>query len=163
MPIAVGEIGVAETSGSAANPRILEYFTASRFWGTDDSGGSNAWCASFVAWVMSQAGYDIATDAFRAKEWMNRWSGGTNIGRPLYGAIAVKSRSGGGHVGFVMGLVPGTTDQLAILGGNQGDATNVTAYPQSVFEAFMVPTDYAHSCCILTEYAGTIRGIVSET
>lgn len=163
MPIAIGEIGVTERSGAAANPRILEYFEAARFWGTDDSGGANAWCASLVAYVMKAAGYGIATDAFRAREWQNRWSDGVDIGRPIYGAIAVKSRTGGGHVGFVMGRVPGTTDKLAILGGNQGNTTNVREYPESDFLAFMVPTSYQHSCCVLTDYSGTIVGGGSES
>lgn len=163
MPIAIGELGVTEYAGARMNPRIKEYFKASRFWGTDDSGGENAWCASLVAFVMKQAGHDIASDAFRAREWAERWSAGKKASRPVYGAIAVKTRDGGGHVGFVMGKVPGRPGYLAILGGNQGDATNVRAYPQSDFYAFMVPKDYDYSCCELGDYTGESSAKGSES
>ncbi|MEL6722755.1 MAG: TIGR02594 family protein [Pseudomonadota bacterium] len=162
MPIALQEIGETEISGSNANARILEYFQASGFWGEDDSGAQNAWCGSFVAWVMKEAGYQLAKEPFRAKEWMNRWDEGVNIGRPIYGAIAVKSRRGGGHVGFVAGSIPGKSDKLAILGGNQGNQVNVGEYDENVFEAFMVPRNYAHSCCRLKDYTGNIGTVISE-
>jgi hypothetical protein len=47
----------------------LYSFKASKFWGTDDSGGKNAWCASFVAWVMKKNSYAMVENAFRAKAW----------------------------------------------------------------------------------------------
>jgi hypothetical protein len=31
------------------------------------------------------------------------WNEEKDLGKPVYGAIAVKKRSGGGHVGFVAG------------------------------------------------------------
>lgn len=159
MPITLGEEGVTEISGAQMNPRIAEYFKASTFWGKDDSGGQNAWCASLVAYVMKTAGYGIATDAFRAREWSERWPDGQKASRPVYGAIAVKSRKGGGHVGFVVGTVPGKPGYLAILGGNQGNTTNVRPYRQSDFHAFMLPKDYDYSCCVLKDYTGKIAGV----
>ncbi len=152
MKFALNEQGVEEKYGPKANPRILDYFEAAKFWGKDDSGAKNAWCACFVAWVMVQANYGIAKDAFRAKEWKNRWEEGKQIDEPIYGAIAVKSRQGGGHVGFVMGYIPGREDLLAILGGNQKDQVNVTAFPKSVFEAYMVPKSYDTRNCKALPY-----------
>ncbi|MDO5603612.1 MAG: TIGR02594 family protein [Paracoccus sp. (in: a-proteobacteria)] len=163
MPIAIGEHGVTEYAGTRMNPRIAEYFKAARFWGKDDSGKDNAWCASLVAFVMKKAGYNIATEAYRAKEWANRWNDGKSVGRPIYGAIAVKTRAGGGHVGFVMGSVKGKPGYLAILGGNQSNTTNVSEYPASDFFAFMVPKSYNHSCCELTDYTGLTQARGSET
>lgn len=87
MVTAFKEVGQAEVSGKKANPRILEYFKASKFWGTDDSGGKNAWCASFVAWVMKKNGYAAVENAFRAKAWTGF---GKKIKDPVYGAIGVK-------------------------------------------------------------------------
>lgn len=159
MPIALGEEGVTEVAGSKMNPRIAEYFKAAKFWGKDDSGSANAWCASLVAYVMKTAGYGIATDAFRAREWEARWPDGQKASRPVYGAIAVKTRKGGGHVGFVVGKVPDMPGYLAILGGNQSDTTNVSAYPESDFHAFMLPKDYDYFCCVLEDYTGTISGM----
>lgn len=162
MPTAWGEEGVSEYAGAKMNPRIAAYFKAAKFWGTDDSGGANAWCASLVAYVMKTAGYDIATDAFRAREWAERWPAGKKASRPVYGAIAVKTRKGGGHVGFVVGTVPDKPGYLAILGGNQGDSTNVRHYRQSDFHSFMVPKDYDYSCCVLEEYTGKATAGGSE-
>ena len=152
MKFALNEQGVEEIDGPKANPRILEYFKSAKFWGMDDSTAKNAWCGCFVAWVMDKAGYDIATEAFRAKEWMNRWPAGRRIEKPIYGAVAVMVRKGGGHVGFVMGSIPGKPHLLAILGGNQSDEVNVTAFPQDYFEAFMVPKAYDASNCTLLPY-----------
>ncbi len=33
---AYGELGQSEVAGAKANPRILNYFNVSKFWGTDD-------------------------------------------------------------------------------------------------------------------------------
>lgn len=158
MPIALGELGVTEAAGAKINPRIAAYFKASKFWGTDDSGAKNAWCASLVAFVMKKAGYGIAKDAFRAREWAQRWPAGKKASRPVYGAIAVKTRTGGGHVGFVVGTVPGRPGYLAILGGNQSNTTNVSPYPATAFHSFMLPQDYDYSCCVLKDYTGKIAG-----
>ena len=152
MKFALNEQGVEERDGPKANPRILEYFKAAKFWGTDDSTAKNAWCGCFVAWVMDAAGYEIAKEAYRAKEWMSNWPKGRKIKNPIYGAIAVKSRSGGGHVGFVMGSIPGKPHLLAVLGGNQDNEVNVTAFKASDFEAFMVPTSYDDTNCTLLPY-----------
>ncbi len=133
-----GEVGVTETRGARANPRILEYFEASGYWGTDDSGEENAWCGSFAAWVMTQHGYQPPRAAYRAKSWINF---GKQIGAPVYGAIGVKSREGGGHVSFIVGKSEdGNTYYM--LGGNQGDKIQVRRYPKDVWTHFMIPTDY---------------------
>lgn len=139
MKTAIGEIGVAEVNGStSANPRILEYFKASKFWGDDDSGAKNAWCGSFAAWVMKENGYEPVSKAFRAKEWK---SFGKKVSDPVYGALGIKSRKGGGHVSFVMGRNKLGT-KLFMLGGNQDDKVQVSAYPRDVWDAFVVPTDF---------------------
>jgi hypothetical protein len=81
MKTAINELGESEVSGEKnANPRILAYFKASKFWGTDDTGGQNAWCASFVAWVMKQNSIEPVKNAFRAKEWIDF---GKKIDKPL--------------------------------------------------------------------------------
>lgn len=138
MKTALQELGQKEVAGTGANPRILEYFQSSKFWGTDDSGGANAWCASFVSWVMERYGSTPPDNAFRARAWENF---GTAVSQPVYGAIGIKSRTGGGHVAFVVGKSP--DDQyLYMLGGNQSDEVNVSRYPKNVWNKFVVPSDY---------------------
>jgi len=124
MLTAKNELGEKEISGKKANKQILEYFKASKFWGTDDSGGENAWCGSFVSWVMKENNYSPPSNAFRAKEWKKF---GKTIADPIYGAIGVKSRKGGGHVAFIVGKSK-DGKYYYMLGGNQSDEVNITKY-----------------------------------
>ncbi|WP_444931648.1 TIGR02594 family protein [Microbulbifer sp. SSSA002] len=158
MKTAYKERGQSEVAGVKANPRILQYFSASEFWGTDDSGGKNAWCGSFVAWVMKQHGYTPVKAAFRAKSWK---AFGKSINAPIQGAIAIKSRKGGGHVGFVMGKDP-TGKHLFILGGNQNNEVNITKYSAKVWEAFVVPLNFDLSNSRLPIYNLTAAVVTSE-
>ena len=130
------EIGQKETAGVKVNPRILEYFKASKFWGEDDTGAKNAWCGSFAAWVLMKHGFTPPKNSFRAKAWLNF---GQSLDKPVYGALGIKTRTGGGHVSFIVGQ---STDgaYYYMLGGNQGDAVNVTKYAASVWSGFVFPT-----------------------
>ncbi len=138
MQTAEQEIGQKEVAGNKANPRILQYFNSSGFWGKDDTGSANAWCASFVSWIMEQHGHTPPANAFRAKEWKNF---GKTIANPVYGAIGIKSRTGGGHVAFVVGK-SSDGKKLYMLGGNQGDEVNISEYPADVWTTFVVPSSY---------------------
>ena len=148
MEIAKGELGQSEVAGKKANPKILEYFKSSKFWGKDDSGGKNAWCASFVSWVMEKYGSKPPKSAFRAKSWK---SFGKEVKSPIYGAIGIKSRKGGGHVGFGIGKSQ-DGKHLYILGGNQSDEVNISRYSKDVWEKFVVPTAYDPSKDSLPTY-----------
>ncbi|MCO1336839.1 TIGR02594 family protein [Microbulbifer sp. OS29] len=158
MRTAYKELDQSEVAGVKANPRILQYFSASKFWGTDDSGGKNAWCASFVAWVMKEHGYTPVKNAFRAKSWK---AFGKSIGEPIQGAIAIKSRKGGGHVGFVVGKSP-AGKHLFILGGNQDDKVSISQYPISVWETFVVPSNFDVSNSRLPIYTSTASVVTTE-
>ncbi|MCK9912991.1 hypothetical protein MXD81_27815, partial [Microbacteriaceae bacterium K1510] len=55
---------------------------------------------------------------------------GEALGEARFGAIAVLSRGSdpaAGHVGFLVGETQG---HVVLLGGNQGDAVGVAAYPR---------------------------------
>lgn len=80
----------------------------------------------------------LSSSAFRAKHLANF---GKKIERPIYGAIGVKSHKGGGHVAFVMGK-NSDGSKLYMLGGNQGDAVNVSEYAADVWDTFVVPAHY---------------------
>ncbi|HHN8401527.1 TPA: TIGR02594 family protein, partial [Morganella morganii] len=51
---------------------------------------------------------------------------GKMLTQPAYGCIVTFSRTGGGHVGFVVGKTE--SGQLMVLGGNQSDAVNIKAF-----------------------------------
>lgn len=158
METALKEIGQAEVAGKRANPRILQYFKSSKFWGRDDTGGANAWCASFVAWVMQENGYMPVAKSFRARAWVQF---GKKIPKPVYGAIGVKSRRGGGHVAFVVGQSE-DENHLFMLGGNQDDKVQVTRYPRKAWMSFHVPSDYDASESTLPVYTRPARAAGKE-
>ncbi|CAN7586432.1 TIGR02594 family protein [Acidovorax sp. LjRoot194] len=147
---AESEIGQKEVVGSKANPRIMEYHKASKHWAKDDSGKLDAWCGSFVAWVMAKHGYAPPRDAYRALEWAKF---GTALKAPVYGAICVKSRTGGGHVAFAVGQSRDGKDYY-VLGGNQDNEVNIKKYPATVWDAFVFPLG-AGTGTSLPVYQGT--------
>ncbi|MBS7455734.1 TIGR02594 family protein [Coralloluteibacterium stylophorae] len=120
MGIAERELGQSEVAGAQSNARIMEYHDASGFWGPDDSGAANAWCGSFVSFVMKEAGYPIANEAYRAREWAN-WGDAVPRDAIQRGDVVVFQN----HVGFV-DSVQGDTVQL--LGGNQSNSVNVAPF-----------------------------------
>ena len=159
MKTAEAEIGVSERSGKhKANPRILEYFKASKYWGTDDSGGRNAWCGSFVAWVMKQNEIVPVAKAFRAKSWENF---GQKLDEPVYGAIGIKSRKGGGHVAFIVGKSEDGT-KYYMLGGNQADKVQISEYSAKVWTTFVFPPGHDPGSDKLPVYQGDSSRAGSE-
>lgn len=160
MATAIGEIGVAEYAGMhRANPRIMEYFKASKYWGTDDTSAANAWCGSFAAWVMKQNGFEPVAKAYRAKEWKNF---GKVINSPVCGALGIKTRTGGGHVSFVVGQ-NAAGNKLFMLGGNQDDKVQIKEYEKDVWETFVVPTTYDDSTGALPVYTGVADAAGGES
>lgn len=158
MTIAMAEMGQTEVPGPEANARILAYFKAAGFWGTDDSGGENAWCGSFVAWVMQQSGFTPVAQAYRAKEWRHF---GRQIAQPVYGAIGIKSRQGGGHVAFVVGT-SADGKSLYMLGGNQRDSVNIARYSRDVWDSFVVPDGFDETRVDLPLYSQHATAAGSE-
>lgn len=87
---------------------------------------------------MVKSGYSAPAAAFRAKAWSLF---GRKTKRPVYGAIGIKTRQGGGHVAFVVGQ---SSDgrYLYMLGGNQNDEVNISRYPKNVWTDFVLPWGY---------------------
>lgn len=75
------------------------------------------WCGIAVAGWMERAGVDYPKAYYRAKAWLD-W--GTPLAQPKLGCVVVFERTGGGHVGLVVGFDTGR-NALIVLGGNQGD------------------------------------------
>ena len=135
IDIAEKEIGVKEIPGRGSNPRIEQYHSAAGGGGWSDD---VPWCASFVSFVMQKAGYKLPKYPARALSWLKF---GKSAYRPVYGAIAVKKRKGGGHVTFVVGKSK-DGKYLYCLGGNQSDEVNIRRYRASIFKDFRIPIDY---------------------
>jgi uncharacterized protein (TIGR02594 family) len=124
-PIAVGEVGVHEQPGTDHEARILEYHRATTLAAKDDE---TNWCSSFVNWCLRQVAIPGTGNA-AARSWL-RW--GQVLELPRRGAIAVlwrgKPDGWQGHVGFLDRL---EGDRIWLLGGNQGNAVSIAAFPRA--------------------------------
>lgn len=137
MRIAASYLGTREAPGKANNPLVVQMFgLAGHPQITQDS---VPWCAAFVAACLAKAKVpNEVTKSLRL--WAAAYAQiGTSIplSSPVWGCIGVKTRTGGGHVGFV---VAANEKYVWMLGGNQGDNVTVGRFPRSSFSAFRLPT-----------------------
>jgi uncharacterized protein (TIGR02594 family) len=124
LACAWAELGQREVSGAADNERITALF---RDAGAPAYADEVPWCAAFVGACLQRAGV-AGTRSLMARSYL-QW--GEQIADGRIGAIAVLSRGSdpsAGHVGFLLGE-SGT--RIYLLGGNQGDAVSVTAFPKA--------------------------------
>lgn len=120
LAVARALIGTRETPGPANNPKIMAWVPKLRaFLGIAFSGDSVPWCGLFVAHCVNAVGIAPVAIAVRASAW-SAW--GVRV-TPCVGAVLVFERTGGGHVGF---YVAEDAKAFHVLGGNQGDAVNIT-------------------------------------
>lgn len=120
--IAAAEVGVREIVGARHEARVLEYHQAGN---SSISTDEVPWCASFVNWVLNQAGLPMTTRTASSLSF-DRYGQQTPGNVPVFGCIARFSRDGGGHVGFVVGKrTRGRRVSYAILGGNQSNQVSV--------------------------------------
>ncbi|WP_323065980.1 TIGR02594 family protein [Aeromonas jandaei] len=131
IEMAKNHIGVAEVKGAAHNPVIVQFWKDIRRGGIRDD--ETPWCAAFVGAMLERCG--IQSSRFESAKSYLSW--GEQLDRPVYGCVVVFSRDGGGHVGFVVGK--DKAGNLLVLGGNQGDAVNVKAFPLSRVTGYRWP------------------------
>jgi uncharacterized protein (TIGR02594 family) len=134
-------IGTREVPGAANNPVIMSWGNrlGARILGIAYTADSVPWCGLFAAHCVAQAGHKPPPIAIRAKAWASfGFALPLTTTRPPLGAIAVFTRKGGGHVGFVVAVH--SDGDLDILGGNQADAVNVRRFPRARLIALRWPT-----------------------
>jgi len=137
LTIARREICTREAGpGEGSNPRIVAFHQATSLRAQDDK---TPWCASFVSWVLEEAGIR-STRSARAKSYLE-W--GSALDQPRPGAITVFHRGSGppssrgpGHVGF---FVEDRGDSIGLLGGNQRNHVNIKSYSKSRLLAYRWP------------------------
>lgn len=139
LEVARGELGQKEIAGAKDNPRIVEYQQATTLKATDDE---TPWCASFVCWVLEQAGIE-STRSARARSFES-WGQNMPLELLAPGAIVVfwrgRSKAAGkGHVGFYVGGDP-ASGRIAVLGGNQGDSVSISTYKTDKVLSYRWPT-----------------------
>lgn len=128
--VAESYIGLQEWSGARHNPEILGFFEDSGHgWVKDDE---TPWCAAFVGAVLAEAG-ETGTGKLNARSYSD-WGVAVEHDDIQKGDVVVLWRespsSWKGHVAFAASGIKddGTID---LLGGNQGNAVSVQAYPAS--------------------------------
>lgn len=124
-------IGLKEIKGDKSNPLIVDFWKAIKRGGIKDD--ATPWCAAFVGAMLEKVG--IVSSRFESARSYLEW--GVKLNKPCYGCVVVFSRDGGGHVGFVVGKTE--SGDLMVLGGNQGDAVNVRAFPVSRVTGYRYP------------------------
>lgn len=133
------DIGTHEVPGKRHNPRIVAYFRDAGFPSIRDD--ETAWCAAAVNASLERAG--IPGSKSLAARSFEKWGAACE---PKAGCIVVLwrgSRTGWqGHVGL---LVRKTSTHVHLLGGNQGDALNVQAFPVSRVLAYRWPREVTES------------------
>ena len=119
--------GVKEAPGpNIDNPAILAWAAfvgASSYYKHD----ATPWCALFISFVVKMAGFALPNDPLRALSWA-RFGTAVPAGQAALGDILVMERDGGGHVTMYVGE---DTHYYYGLGGNQGDAVCIAAFPKA--------------------------------
>jgi uncharacterized protein (TIGR02594 family) len=115
------EIGVSEHT-VAGSQAVDQMWIDSKLRGLVGTARKVPWCAGFVNAMLERAGIR-STRSDSSRSYL---AFGTVLNEPTYGCVVVFSRSGGGHVGFVVGKTEG--GQLMVLGGNQSDAVNIKSF-----------------------------------
>lgn len=116
-------IGLAEIPGKQHSPTIINWLIRLKAWWRDDE---VPWCGTFVAACFSQAEIVLPKHWYRAKDWLN-W--GITMTVPTVGCVVVYERTGGGHVGFVVGQ--DARGYLQTLGGNQLNRVSIAPFDRS--------------------------------
>jgi len=116
--------GLREIPGEKNNPTILKFFTdVGHKWVQSDE---TAWCSAFINWLawdlrLSRSG------ELDARSWLNV---GEETPVPNKGDIAILWResidSWKGHVGL---YIRSNDSYIWLLGGNQSNEVNISAYP----------------------------------
>ena len=114
-------IGEREIKGAKHNTLIVQMWADIKRSGIKDD--ETPWCAAYVGSVLECCG-NKSTRFESAKSYLG-W--GAQLLKPAVGYVAVFTRDGGGHVGFVVGQ--NERGDLLVLGGNQSDAVNIRKFP----------------------------------
>lgn len=131
----IAHIGMREVSGAGSNKELVADIHSVA---PDYQDDATPWCAGWVSYCLVKAGLKASKQPLWARSYSEGW--GVKLIGPAVGAIAVKTRTGGGHVTFVAGK--NRNGVLACCGGNQNDMVNISEYSPSAFNlGFFWPKD----------------------
>lgn len=122
--------GAGAQSGGGGGSRAVA--VAKRYLGTNPTRRGRRWCAEFMNLVERKVGRS-GTGSAMAKSFRNY---GRRVSNPRPGDIAVLSRRGGGHVGYVMSV---HGNKVKLISGNHGRKVGIGTYSRSRVVAFVRP------------------------
>ncbi len=134
--------GLKEIVGAVHNPQIIGWAEGLANWIGDlyrRKGDEVPWCGLFIGHLAKAAGKPMPQNPLSALAWADwgdivafRGHSGEIHGQAMLGDVLVFTRKGGGHVGLYVG-----EDEKAfhVLGGNQGNAVNITRIVKSKFHS----------------------------
>ena len=128
---ALKHVGTKEIPGSQHNSKIVGWWKAIKRGGIKSD--EIPWCAAFVGGCLEAVG--IISSRYESAASYKTW--GIPLSRAVFGCVAVFSRAGGGHVGFVVGI--DQKGRLMILGGNQGDKVSVVPFERQRVVSYRWP------------------------
>lgn len=135
LSYSLANVGLREAPGSRNNAELVADI---RTVAPDYQNDSTPWCAGWVSLCLAKAGEKPSSLPLWALSYADTKNQPVvKLAGPALGAIAVKTRNGGGHVTFVAGRTRGGA--LACCGGNQNDMVNVSPYDAKVFKGFFWP------------------------
>jgi len=119
----------AQSGGGGGSSAVA---VAKRYLGTNPTRRGRRWCAEFMNLVERKLGRS-GTGSAMAKSYANY---GRRVSSPRPGDIAVLSRRGGGHVGYVMSV---QGNKVKLISGNHGRKVGIGTYSRSRVIAFVRP------------------------
>ena len=126
-------LGVAEIPGKEHAPQIQGWLINLKAWWRDDE---TPWCGVFVAECMRETHIALPQHWYRAKGWLD-W--GQPTVPPSVGSVVVFERTGGGHVGLVVGR--DQYDSLMVIGGNQGNRVSIAPFARGRVVGYRWPRE----------------------
>lgn len=121
--LARGEIGTWEWA-DGSNPKVVQYYLDAGH--PEVKNDEVAWCAAFVGAMLARAGLPN-TGKLTARSYLE-WGEPIQLEDAVEGDIVVFKRGNSswqGHVGF---FVMKVSDQIFVLGGNQGNQVSIKPF-----------------------------------
>lgn len=135
LSVSLDHLNLREGAGSTDNKELVADIKTVA---PDYQHDATPWCAGWVSFCLAKAEQKPSSQPLWALSYSDtRNEPVIKLAGPALGAIAVKTRNGGGHVTFVAGRT--RSGALACCGGNQNDMVNVSPYLQSAFVGFYWP------------------------
>ncbi|PVZ79395.1 hypothetical protein C9426_33715 [Serratia sp. S1B] len=107
-------------------------------------GDDKPWCASFINYclITSVPRYPKCISPADSLAFSTDRNNFKRISAPVFGAIAVYTRPGGGHCSLVYGLSSARNGNIIVLGGNQSDQINFVDRSTRRLVGYFVPIQY---------------------